>query len=98
RRRLGELERRGDLRPLGAVTDHFRAGAAAGEKLQGIDENRLPRPGLAGEHGEPRAQLELERLDDREIANLQTDEHGAGLQTQRPPLPRPQWSFERSRR
>ena len=76
RRRLAQIEGRGDLGPLGPVADHFRSAAAAGQQLQRIDQDRFAGAGLAGEHRESRVELELDGLDDGEVADLQSDEHG----------------------
>ncbi len=93
-RRLGELEGGGDLGALRAVAHHFRAGAAAGQQLQRIDQDGLAGAGFAGEHREPGTQLQLHVVDDGEVADLQMGQH----RSQRSELPRPQWSLERSRR
>ncbi len=69
-----------------AVADHFGSGPAAGQQLQGVDQDRLAGPGLPGEHREPGVQLELHRIDDREVADLQVSQHAL----QRSKLPRPQ--------
>ena len=91
-RRRDEVEGAGHFGALGAVAHHFGPGAAAGEQLQRIDEDRLAGAGLPGEHGESRAQFELHGVDDGEVTDLQVGQHGL----QRSKLPRPQWSLERS--
>ena len=72
----GELEGARDLGALGAVAHRFRAGAPSGEQLQRIHHDRLARAGLAGEHRESGSQLELHRVDEGEVADLQVAEHG----------------------
>ena len=73
-----DVKGRRDLGTLGAVTHHLRAGAAAGEELQRIDDDGFAGARLAGEHRESRAPFDLERIDDGEVADLQRGEH-AGL-------------------
>ena len=92
-RGLTQLEGRGDLGPLGSVADDLRAGPPACDQLQRFDEDRLAGAGLTGEDREPRAQFELHRIDDGEVADLQVRQHA-----QCSKLPRPQRSFERSSR
>ena len=70
------IEFRCDFRTLRAVADHRRVGAAAHSELERVHQDRLARAGLAGEHREPRLELELERLDDDKIADAQLAEHG----------------------
>ncbi len=74
--RATEVEGAGDLGALGAVTHHFGPGAAAGEQLQRIDEDRLAGTGLTGQHGESGAQFELHGIDDGEVTDLQVGQHG----------------------
>ena len=63
-------ERRGDFGALRAVPHDFGAGAAAGREQQRIDENGFARAGLAGEHRQSGAELQLDSVDDREVADL----------------------------
>ena len=74
-RRAAQIESAGDFRALGAVAHDLRAGAAAGEQLQRIDQDRFARAGLPGEDREPRAQLQFHRIDDGEVTDLQVREH-----------------------
>ena len=57
------------------MAHHFRAGPAAGEQLQRIDDDRLAGAGLSGEDGESGVQLELHGIDDGEVAYLQVRQH-----------------------
>ena len=75
RGRCEQIERRGDLGALGAGAHDLGAGAAARQQLQRIDDDGLAGAGLAGEHREPGLQFELDRVDDREVANLQVGQH-----------------------
>ena len=95
-----DVERRGHLGPLGAVAHGATVCAPSHGQQQGIHQDGLAGASLAGEGGEAGLELELDGLDDREVANLQVSQHRA-LQPVGgwPPLPlRPQCSFERRMR
>ena len=76
-RRVGDVERGRELRPLGAGPDlpHFEA--VAEQEPERVEEDRLARTGFAGEHGEPGIELEVERVDEHEVADRQVAEHRA---------------------
>ena len=84
-RRLAELEGAADFSALAAVAHHLRAGTAAGEQLQRVHQDRLAGAGLAGEHREPGAQLELHGIDDGEVADLQVGQHDFSARSCRGP-------------
>jgi hypothetical protein len=50
-------------------------GPSAEQQPDSLDENRLPRPGLAGEHVEAAIELDLDRVDHRKVADAQEAEH-----------------------
>ena len=55
---------------------HERAlGTAAQSQAQGVEQDRLAGPGLAGERGEPLSQIELEPLDQHDVADLEAPQH-----------------------
>src|SRR5215203_5009062 len=56
-------------------THHVRADPVSEDRTQGVDQDRLAGPGLAGEDVEPRAKGNLEGFDDGEIANGELNEH-----------------------
>ena len=60
-----------DVGPLGTVPDDFGAGAAAGKKLQGVNDDRFAGAGLAGQHRKARPPFEFDGVDDGEVADLQ---------------------------
>jgi len=66
----GNIDGRGDFGPLGTGAYHIGAGAAAGQQLQGIDNDGLAGAGLAGQHGQATAEFDFNAVDDREIADL----------------------------
>jgi hypothetical protein len=82
---------------LRAVAHGAAVGPSAHRQQQCIHEDRLAGPGLARQHGESRTELDFDALDDREVANLQVAEHGAGqaIGGWVSRTPRPQCSFER---
>ena len=83
------VEHAADFCPLGAGTDHVSVGARAEEERQGIDDDGLPRTGLAGERGHSRCAFELQAVDDRERPNRQVREHAVSIRGAAPLVP---WS------
>ena len=71
----GGLEDRLDRRGLLAGADEVGGGAAADEQPDGADEDRLARPGFAGQDVQARLELELEPVDDGEVADGQEAQH-----------------------
>ena len=74
-----DIDGRRQLATLGAGAHHFGAGAAATEQLQRIDQHRLAGAGLAGEHRQPAAEVDFDRIDDGQIADLQMSQHASAL-------------------
>ena len=65
-----------DLGPLRTRT-HHRAGRTAAEReAERVDEDGFSRAGLPGENGQPGAELHIEPVDDREVADCEVDQHG----------------------
>ena len=64
-----------DARFVGAVTHHGRVGSSADEQFDRLDEHRLAGPGLAGHHGQPVAEDQLEPLDHAEVLDVQLSQH-----------------------
>ena len=50
----------------------------AQQKPDGLNEDRLPGPGLAGEGGEARVELNLDGFDHRQIADAKRTQHVGG--------------------
>ena len=77
--RLAAAEACADVGARRAFADHAGVGAPAHRQRQGVEQDRLARAGLAGEHREARAELDVERIDDDEVAKSQREQHrGAG--------------------
>ncbi len=75
--RLGaQVEGGRDLSALRPGANCIAARAPAGGQREGVDDDGLARAGLPGQRGEARAELELDLIDDREIADPQVREHG----------------------
>ncbi len=79
----------------GAAANELAAAALAKHEAHGIDENRLAGPGLAGENGHAGLELDLDLVDDGEVANLQPGQHQSAGPNVRIRLSRPQSSLER---
>jgi SAM-dependent methyltransferase len=73
---VGEPERRLHQRVPGARPHRPGVGLAADQERQGLRHDRLPRPGLAGDGGEPRRRFELGTIDHHETADLEPADHG----------------------
>ena len=63
-------------RLLLAGTHQARLGAVAEHQPQGVEQDRLARAGLAGEHAQPRPEGEIERLDQDDITDRERGQHG----------------------
>jgi hypothetical protein len=73
-------------------------GAVAQHQAERVDQDRLAGAGFAGEHREAGRELEVERIDDGEVADPQRAQHGQRSQARAAPLARPaepQWSLLR---
>ena len=74
----GLRERRGDRGLRGTLADQRAVGAAAEREADRIEQDRLAGAGLAGQHAEPAGELEVEPLDQDEVADREAGQHGAG--------------------
>jgi hypothetical protein len=97
RRQQLDVEARRHFGTLGAGAHLHGIGPVAGHQHQRIDDDGLAGTGLPGQHGKAAGEGKLERLDDRKVADVDVRQHG-GRQRWCSPAPRPQCSFERSRR
>ena len=73
---LSHDEARLDERLRRASPHHARVGPPAEDQLQGLDDQRLARPGLARQGGHAGTELEGEVLDHTEVAHVQVGQHG----------------------
>ena len=75
RERCRDVELGTDLGPHRAFAHNAGLAAAAERELQRVDEDRLTGAGLAAQHAEARAEVDLERVDDHEVADGQAVQH-----------------------
>ena len=79
RRMIGaEIEFRSDHRLVGAVPDQPAFGAHAQRQAERVEQDRFTRAGFAGKDAEPRAESEIEPVDQHHIANGEAQQHRAG--------------------
>ena len=69
---------RGDDLPLRLPLPHEAAVAARPErKRQGVEKDGFPGAGFAGEHGKPAIEIQIEAIDQHDVANRELDQHRA---------------------
>ncbi len=71
-----EIERRGDLTVLGAGAHQCRVAAGAQRQREGVEQDRFTGAGLAGQRGEPGAEIDIQPVDQNDVANGKTRQHG----------------------
>ncbi len=59
----------------GARAEQLQIGAAAEGEAEGIQQDRLAGAGLAGQHGEAGIDLEIQAVDEDDVANRQVQQH-----------------------
>ena len=72
-----DLEHGGDLALLGAVAHQRLVAAAAQGQREGVEQDRLAGAGLAGEHGKAVGEIDVEPVDQHDVADGEPGEHGA---------------------
>ncbi len=60
-----------------AAADQPGVGARAERQPERIEQDRLAGAGLAGEHAQPGVELELELVDEHDVADGELPQHGA---------------------
>ena len=73
---LRDLEGGGDLALLGAVAHQRRLAARAKRQRKGIEQDRFAGAGLAGEHSKAAAEIDVQPVDQDDVADGQAGEHG----------------------
>ena len=71
----GNIELRDDVGALATGAHHARIAAFAQRQRQCVNQDGLARSGFAGKRGEAGQEIELEGIDDDEIANNEVLEH-----------------------
>ena len=74
-----QLEHRGDLALLGALAHQGGVAARAQRQREGIEQDRLAGAGLAGQHGKPGREIEVEPVDQNDVADREPGQHGPSL-------------------
>ena len=74
-----KIEHGRDLALLLALPHGGPVAAPAKRQSQGIEQDRLARTGLSGQHRQTRPELQVEPVDQDEVANAKLCEHGPGL-------------------
>ena len=65
----------GDRRLAGGVAHEPSLGALAQRQPQRVQQDRLPRPGLTGQHAQPRTKRQIEPIDQDNLAYGQAKQH-----------------------
>ena len=71
-----DLEHGGHLALLGALPHQRLVAAGAQSQRKGIEQDRLAGAGLAGEHGKPLGEIDVEPVDQDDVADRKSGEHG----------------------
>jgi hypothetical protein len=72
-----QVEFRGDAGLRLALPHQSGVGPDAKRQAQAVEQDRLARAGLAGQHAQPRLELQLEPVDQHHIADRQLPQHAA---------------------
>ncbi len=73
-----QVESRGHLALLGALAHQRDVAAGAERQRKGIEQDRLAGAGLAGQHGEAGGEIDIEPVDQDDVADGEPGEHDAG--------------------
>ncbi len=72
-----QLEDSGHLALLGAVAHQRGVAARAERQREGIEQDRLAGAGLAGQHGEAAREIDIEPIDQDDVADREAGEHAS---------------------
>ena len=72
----GAVENSRDLALRFSMPDEASVASPTKSQRKGIEENRLASPRLTGEDGEALMEMELELVDEDDVANRKLDQHG----------------------
>ena len=67
---------RRDLPLLGALADQAGIAARAEREREGIEQDRFAGAGLAGQHRQPGGEIDVEPVDQDDVADRKPGEHG----------------------
>ena len=77
----GDLEGGDDLALLDALAHQRLVAARAQRQRKGVEQDRLAGAGLAGEHGKPVGEIDVEPVDQDDVADGKSGEHGGSIQS-----------------
>ena len=72
---VGDVERRSHLPLLGALTHQRHVAARAKREREGIEQDRFAGAGLAGQRSKTGAEIDVQAIDQNDVANGKADEH-----------------------
>ena len=72
---VGDVERRGHLPLLGALTHQRHVATRAQRKRKGVEQDRFAGAGLAGQRSKTGAKVDVQAIDQNDITNGKADEH-----------------------
>ena len=72
---LGDVEDGGHLPLLGALAHQRRIAARAERKREGIEQDRFAGAGLAGQHGKAGAEIDVQPIDQDDVADGKAGQH-----------------------
>src|SRR5580704_10603990 len=78
---FADIEGGCDLTLFGALADQRGLTTRAERKGKGIEQDRLAGPGLASEHGKAAAEIDVQPIDENDVADGQAGQHETGSRT-----------------
>ena len=81
---LGDIEHRGDLALLDAMTDEAGVAAAAERQRESIEQNGFARAGFAGQHRKATGKLDIEPFDQDDVTDRKTRQHARSVPSRDP--------------
>ncbi len=82
---LGDVERGDHLALFGALAHQRRVAACAERQRKGIEQDRFAGAGLAGQRGKAGAEIDIQPVDQDDVADRKASEHDDGLDRRRKP-------------
>ena len=73
---LGDFERGGHLTLFGAFTHQGRVAARAERQRKRVEQDRFAGAGLAGQRGKAGAEIDVQAIDQNDVADGKASEHG----------------------
>ena len=73
---MRDVEGGGHLALLGALAHQRRIAAGAERQRKGVEQDRFAGAGLAGQRGKAGAEIDIEPVDQNDVANGEAGQHG----------------------